>query len=1707
MGAFRSRLPGCVAAALACLSPPTAAQSMCDVIPGVTREFRGALGSLNRPFAIPNDDGEQILVRLRPVCEPNSNGFADLPGGLAPEDDYFVTVLFEPPGGGARNAVVLGTAATQDRCQTLAAQTGALPNGVQVTCASRGFCSGGSNDGGLCTGGADCPGGTCLAPPGSPDFSIQNECIGGPSAGQACADAVQCGEIGACLPFRLRFRFPDTDALVATPDDDRTLTGPAAIAVTPVTDPLPVGLASARCADTPGLVACIDELYARDGTCETTPDHIDPTFGRFTALPPPNDYQALCTTATPGSPCTGLQTEARFAVDAAGNALIPMEYRGVLIQADRIPVPRLIQGNTKLPAFGTAPAPVTIPSEAFLSSWAPGGQKLPPIFTPIADPTATDTLSLFGSVDAPVGVIRVQRRGCVGGGNEGRVCTEDTDCGPGASCATLFDFSDRLAGGVGPVLIARAADELRLDAQSPVPLDGLIESQELFAFVANEAIGEPQDDCTGDGVPDCTRLNDDSDGTDPVLRLRHRATGESIRIGTSEVISSGAEGRAVTRVRDGRFRFPAVAVEGDLVAFLELEPLEGDCADPAVCDSNANGSVFDPILRVFRLGSTAPAGPCGEGELTCGLDIAVDAAPLVAGRSLAISEGRIYFRTPEWRNARQTTERVSVASDGAQGLAESDLPFLSADGRVVAFGSDASNLVPDDANGHTDVLVHDRAKRKTERVSVTSDGSEAGSFSIVRGLSGDGRIVVFEGWATNLAPDDANNGPDVFVHDRITGETARVSVDSNGTQGDSSSLDGAVSGDGNTVAFNSNASNLVPGDSNNRGDTFVHDRITGATTRASVASDGTQALDGSSIPELSLTGDGRTVAFVSDASNLVSGDTNGAPDVFLRDRIAGKTTRVSVASDATQGNNASSNPWLSRDGRIVAFSSLATNLVAGEADDTNDVFVHDRTTRETARVSVAADGTPLSGESGSASVSGDGQFVAFESLVRRGQSPTRSDDAYDVFVHDRRTGATERLGVALDGSQGNGTTELPSVSSDGRFVGFSSESSNLVDGDTNGVEDVFVRGPDLDALDADLSGDGALDDVVLEVLDTTVSPARRRTLLPATQVAVAAGSAAFLVPTQGEAGRVHLSVGGGPPEDLGGGEALEIAFTSDLVAARVLAPDGGEASAEICDWPTRAACWRALGTRATAIDALDSNVALLVPECGRPDPTGGSCLGEAVDRNEDGDARDRLVQVYRADARRMIEIGQSAEDLVLGQRLVAFHTREAAQGTDLNADGDGEDDVLQVFDLVSERLFNTQQAVIPCPLEACDPRFPYRVDGDTVVFITAEGQQSGVVLGAGCQPALDGGCDLNGDGDSRDLVKQVFNAREAALLAGPSPAASLLAAAVTAAPIAAGGSVDPLASASAGVCTSTGDACATNAECGEGTCYLPPGGCIADLGTPCECDGGACRGCAEGEFCEPFPGGGGSGTCHEDQGPCARQAECADPRAVCRDASADSQRLLAPTDHDVVTSSGSCVEATGTACTDDTSCPTPELCGAGGSCERRHGSCLTDADCAPGQRCAPNLVTLAAADGDGDALPDPFDNCPEAANADQADLDGDGFGDCCDLAGPDEDSDGVPNPMDNCRDRPNPNQRDSDSDGLGNACDLDHTNDGVVDGSDLALVIAGFGSRSGSHGHDERIDVNGDGVIGGPELLALGRSFGATPAPFGLAVCGARRSP
>jgi len=365
----------------------------------------------------------------------------------------------------------------------------------------------------------------------------------------------------------------------------------------------------------------------------------------------------------------------------------------------------------------------------------------------------------------------------------------------------------------------------------------------------------------------------------------------------------------------------------------------------------------------------------------------------------------------------------------------------------------------------TDIFIHGLQTGLTELVSLASNGEQGNDGSYTPSISADGRYVAFESGASNLVSGDTNVSRDVFVHDRQTGETERVSVASDGTQGDGSSHNASINADGRYVAFESWASNLVSIDTNVSWDVFVHDRQTGETERVSVASDGTQGNDYSYTPSISA--DGRYVAFNSNADNLVSGDTNSVYDVFVHDRQTGETERVSVASDGTQGNGDSNNPSvfpsISADGRYVAFVSNANNLVSGDTNVSRDVFVHDRQTGETERVSVASDGTQGNGHSYTPSISADGRYVAFDSWSNNLVSgDTNSGD--DVFLHDRQTGETERVSVASDGAQGDdwSYSSYASISVDGRFVAFESIASNLVGGDTNAVFDVFVHERPLD---------------------------------------------------------------------------------------------------------------------------------------------------------------------------------------------------------------------------------------------------------------------------------------------------------------------------------------------------------------------------------------------------------------------------------------------------------------------------------------------------------------------------------------------------------------------------------------------------------------------------------------------------------------------
>jgi len=344
------------------------------------------------------------------------------------------------------------------------------------------------------------------------------------------------------------------------------------------------------------------------------------------------------------------------------------------------------------------------------------------------------------------------------------------------------------------------------------------------------------------------------------------------------------------------------------------------------------------------------------------------------------------------------TSRVSVGSGGTQGNGASQAPSISGDGRYVAFESKANNLVPADTNSRYDVFVRDLQTGQTSRVSVSSGGTQGFGDSQTPSISADGRYVAFQSNASDLVVSDSNGAYDIFVRDLQTGQTSRVSVDSSGAQANSDSQLPSISADGRYVAFESNASNLVPGDTNAIYDIFLRDTLTGQTTRVSVATAGTQGNGGSYTPSISA--DGLHVVFDSDAANLAPGDTNGVADVFMHDMQSAQTKRVSLSSFGTQtifyDSYAGS---VNADGRIATFLSYATNLVAGDTNGHPDVFVRDMQMGQTTRVSVTSGGLESNSTSFSSSISATGQIVAFDSNANNLVAGDTNNDT-DVFVRD-----------------------------------------------------------------------------------------------------------------------------------------------------------------------------------------------------------------------------------------------------------------------------------------------------------------------------------------------------------------------------------------------------------------------------------------------------------------------------------------------------------------------------------------------------------------------------------------------------------------------------------------------------------------------------------------------------------------------------------
>ncbi len=479
---------------------------------------------------------------------------------------------------------------------------------------------------------------------------------------------------------------------------------------------------------------------------------------------------------------------------------------------------------------------------------------------------------------------------------------------------------------------------------------------------------------------------------------------------------------------------PAVSADGGLPADFSSE-------------GTVNFKDFDVLANAWLTTVTEPGW-----NPVC--DISVPADDKIDESDLTVFAG--YWLQHCWPYG--PTTRVSLSSTGQQANNGSGQPGISGNGRYVAFRSRADNLVEGDTNGYGDIFVHDRQTGETSRVSISSTGEQGNDYSGGEsiGISAEGRYVAFESEADNLVEEDTNYRSDIFVHDRQTGETSRVSVSSAGEQGNQRSNWPGISADGRYVVFHSYATNLSMWDPYWGRDVFVHDRQTSETSLVSVSTTGFAGNNNSECHGPGISTDGRYVAFISLASDLVDDDTNGW-DVFVRDRQTQQTIRVSVSSTGEQGNGQCRRDCgISADGRYVTFKSYASNLVEDDTNGYEDIFVHDCQTGQTSRVSVSSTGRQGDGPNYSPDISADGRYAAFYSGASN-LVEADTNGATDIFVHDCQTGRTSRVNVSSTGQQANKGSSSPSISADGRYVAFTSYASNLVEVDTNEYHDVFVH--------------------------------------------------------------------------------------------------------------------------------------------------------------------------------------------------------------------------------------------------------------------------------------------------------------------------------------------------------------------------------------------------------------------------------------------------------------------------------------------------------------------------------------------------------------------------------------------------------------------------------------------------------------------------
>lgn len=436
-------------------------------------------------------------------------------------------------------------------------------------------------------------------------------------------------------------------------------------------------------------------------------------------------------------------------------------------------------------------------------------------------------------------------------------------------------------------------------------------------------------------------------------------------------------------------------------------------------------------------------------------------------RSLKSRRNSSQIRNRRRRQFAQTLERlenrrllaadlISLGSAGLGNASSSTASYvssISSDARYIAFSSSASNLVSGDTNEVSDVFVRDTIDATVIRVSSAADGSEGISSSAAASISANGRYVIFESFADNLVPNDTNGIADLFRKDLATGGIVRVNTANDGSQSSAGvTRYASLSADGNYAVFQSTASDLVSGDSNGVSDVFLKNLASGQVTLVSRDQSGEQGDASSGFPSMSA--DGRYIAFFSNANNLSPLDQNPSSDIFVKDVVTGSIDVISTSGEGAASDSFSDTPSISSDGRFVAFASAATTLTPGDTNARKDIFVKDRNTGAVVRASINSEGVEGNADSDAPQISGDGRIVVFSSASSN-FSTNDSGTNVDIFAKDLSTAEIRRLNVGANTEEANGSSFSPSISSDGLRAVFSSFATNLVAADTNNAIDVF----------------------------------------------------------------------------------------------------------------------------------------------------------------------------------------------------------------------------------------------------------------------------------------------------------------------------------------------------------------------------------------------------------------------------------------------------------------------------------------------------------------------------------------------------------------------------------------------------------------------------------------------------------------------------